>query len=742
MNKIRRGAHRLSYIIPAGLGFKTGRGEWKQRAVNRSCLIFLTHDARSWGPNGETTGGVEPVSEFHLEKDGVHVAFDERGRLTALHRTGEPNLIRSVRAGVWRLFLCKTGDQEIPVLPEDQAAPTITCGDAELTLTYPRLTCREGTLEIALVMTVRIEAGELQWRATVDNSSGIMVSEAWYPLIGGLADLAANPSEQWLAWPTGAGARIPDPRAWLRRSHTGYRGADQYEITHTLHYPYPASMAWCDLHTEGSGLFLACFDERFRNGCLLGMLEGEEMSLGTIKYPLIGTGQRWESPTSIVAPHAGDWRWGARRYRRWVDTWQQLPARPTWLSTWFGWQRTILEHQYGEVLWRYEQLPELTEHALKADLDSLHILGWWRGGMDRCYPHYDYDERLGGEAAFRAGIRTAREAGLRVIPYINGRLLDVTMPYYKAHGEKLAARTLLGTPYIETYPFSGRGSLVRTLGRMQVQHGIPCGACEEWWDEVDRIVRQVADLDVDGILIDQIGGMFDRLCFADNHGHERPDEAFPTASNQFLARLRRSIKADHPDFVLGCEHYTDMSAQYFDFIHGCGQGFHPGGDGFPALARYTFPEHIFTNRDGGYDERGYRHHAGFAMVNGFRFDMSVHRCRGSMADLPSYAQFLPRARALHAAADNLVLTGRYTHHDEYELGARPLEHAGYVGADGRLAVVVWNPTSDTVECPIPSCGRSLTACHTIDAPAPVASVLHLPPEDVAIFVFGVVPNST
>ena len=65
------------------------------------------------------------MSAMHLEKDGVQVAFDERGRLTALHRSGCPNLVRSVRAGVWRLFLCQVEDQEIPVLPEDQAAPVL-----------------------------------------------------------------------------------------------------------------------------------------------------------------------------------------------------------------------------------------------------------------------------------------------------------------------------------------------------------------------------------------------------------------------------------------------------------------------------------------------------------------------------------------------------------------------------------------------------------------------------------------
>jgi hypothetical protein len=673
------------------------------------------------------------MTEFSLSDTRARVVFDERGRLTFLALPDGGNAIRTPRPGPWRLFLCELQDQEIPVLPEDQEPPEITVDEHEIALTYPRLRCHLGVLDIALVLRVRIENGETHWRATVDNQAGLLVSEAWYPLIGGLVDLSDRPDKQFLAWPSGAGSRIPDPRAWLRHAHSGYRGADQFEITAKLHYPYPAGMAWCDLHTDSEGLFVASLDDRFRNGCLCGMLEGDAMSLGTIKYPLIGRGQRWESPVAVVAAHQGDWRWGAHRYRRWADNWLRLPTPPPWLHTWFGWQRTILEHQYGEVLWTYDQLAQLTEHALDADLDALHILGWWKGGMDRGYPHYDCDERLGGEAAFRAGIQAAKARGLKVLPYMNGRLMDVTMPYFKTHGNEFTARTLIGTQYRETYPFWGRGSLVSTLARQQVQHAIPCPSCAEWWDEVER---QVVEYGADGILIDQVGGVLDRLCFSKEHGHKRPDEAFTASSDHFLARLRRHLKADHPDFAIGSELFSDRTAQHFDFVHGCGQGFNPTGYAFPALTRYTFPEYIFTNRDGGYDEREFRRHVGFAVVHGFRFDMSVHRCRGSMHSLPNYAAYLPAIRALHRVTDHMVLTGRYTHEDHYRLDCPVLRHAGYTGADGRLAVVTWNPTDSVLPCPRPETERPLRKVYAAGGTPIAPPVVTLAPDDVVIWVFS------
>jgi hypothetical protein len=98
--------------------------------------------------------------------------------------------------------------------------------------------------------------------------------------------------------------------------------------------------------------------------------------------------------------------------------------------------------------------------------------------------------------------------------------------------------------------------------------------------------------------------------------------------------------------MLATEWLADMSCQYFGFVHGCGPGFTPGGHAFPAAFRYTFPEIVCTNRNGGYDETDWRNHASFALLHGLRYDMSVHLCRGSMADLPEYSRYFPQLRRL------------------------------------------------------------------------------------------------
>ena len=669
---------------------------------------------------------------FTIADDRVRVGFDARGCLVSLLSAGF-EYIRAARPGVWRLFLSRPEDVEIPILPEEQEAPAISAGASELTLTYPRLRCHLGEMRIGLTIRVRVENGELHWSLRVANEEDILVSEAWCPLVGGMADLAA-PDEQWMLWPNGAGMRPPNPRRWLLGASSRYHGPDQHELVHDLHYPSPASMGWFDYHSEERGFFVASFDTTFRNTTLVAMAEKGEMALGIVKYPLIRQGQSWESPDLVTAPHAGDWRWGAKRYRRWADSWWTPPPRPEWLSTWVGWQRTIMQHQYGEVLWTYDQLSELTANAKAAELDTLHLLGWWKGGMDRAYPDYDYDERMGGAAAWRAGIQHAKDAGLRVIPYINGRLMDVTMPFFKERGKDLTAKTILGTDYIESYPFWGRGSLIRTLGRKQVQHAIPCPSLDEWWEVVEQVIRRVANDGADGLLIDQIGGCYQMLCFDESHPHGRPDEAFAAASNEKLQRLDERMRADHPDFMLVTEWLTDMSSRYFGFVHGCGPGFTPGGSAFPAAFRYTFPEIVCTNRHGGYNESGWRNHASFALLHGLRYDMSVHLCRGSMADLPAYSQYFPRLRRMLSPLDFLPFSGQYVWQDEHALAVPGLESVGYRGPDGTLAVVVRNVSSESVRSPVPEVAGRLREVRTL-AGVQGQDALELATHESAVWVF-------
>jgi hypothetical protein len=101
-----------------------------------------------------------------------------------------------------------------------------------------------------------------------------------------------------------------------------------------------------------------------------------------------------------------------------------------------------MQHQYGEVLWTYDQIAELTANAKAASLDTLTCSA---GGRAAWTAPIRTTTTTSAWAAPRPGgpeYRLAHQAGLRVIPYMNGRLMDVTMPFFQERGKHITAKTI------------------------------------------------------------------------------------------------------------------------------------------------------------------------------------------------------------------------------------------------------------------------------------------------------------
>ena len=96
-----------------------------------------------------------------------------------------------------------------------------------------------------------------------------------------------------------------------------------------------------------------------------------------------------------------------------------------------GWQRVILKHQFGEIYFKYSDLPKLYKSGLSYGINTLMVFGWWKGRFDNGYPVYEPDPLLGGEDGLRAAIDEIHRLGGKVHLYTNGALIDVATDYYK-----------------------------------------------------------------------------------------------------------------------------------------------------------------------------------------------------------------------------------------------------------------------------------------------------------------------
>lgn len=201
----------------------------------------------------------------------------------------------------------------------------------------------------------------------------------------------------------------------------------------------------------------------------------------------------------------GDWFDAAAIYRDWARRearWLQYRRRtPAWMNDLCVWV------QGGNS-------PHVIEFAREMGLPvGFHWYNWHQIPFDNDYPHY-----FPPKGGMTAAVRELQKAGVRVMPYINGRLWDTrdrgTEDFeFTRIALPAAAKDPNGKPYLETY-----GS--KEADRSPVRLAVMCPKTKLWQETVGEIVRRLfEETGVDGVYIDQVGAAAPKLCFDRSHGH-------------------------------------------------------------------------------------------------------------------------------------------------------------------------------------------------------------------------------
>jgi hypothetical protein len=144
---------------------------------------------------------------------------------------------------------------------------------------------------------------------------------------------------------------------------------------------------------------------------------------------------------------------------------------------------------------------------------GFHWYNWHQIPFDNDYPHY-FPTREG----FIAGVRQLQDAGVAVMPYINGRLWDThdqgTNDWqFTARAKPAATKKQDGEPFIEMY-----GS--KEANGQPVRLAVMCPTTQLWQRQLDSIVGRLwGECGVQAIYIDQIAAAAPVLCFDATHGH-------------------------------------------------------------------------------------------------------------------------------------------------------------------------------------------------------------------------------
>ena len=391
-----------------------------------------------------------------------------------------------------------------------------------------QLTADSGWAKVAIESTS--DGAELRWRqeqinlqviarATLDNES----SAVYWSL------RVENENSQWSIWRVifpqvaiaelGENASVFFPRA----PGEVQKGLWRREFRHQGLYPEPWTtmqfMAAYDEKNE-TGLYLATHDplasakdisveSRPEERAVIFTFDNpaEDMSIAGNDFTLSG-----EAVWKLLR---GDWFDAAMIYRDWLRRearwFPKLTAEgrsdtPLWMRELPVW--TITGGDREQVVSRVKEFANYMGVPV-----GCHWYNWHQIPFDNDYPHY-----FPVKEGFAEGVRELQEAGVFVMPYINGRLWDTHdkgAEDYQFTSVALPAATKdeNGQPYIESY-----GS--KEADGSPVRLAVMCPATKLWQNRVrDICLRLFNEYKVDAIYIDQVAAMSPKLCLDKTHGH-------------------------------------------------------------------------------------------------------------------------------------------------------------------------------------------------------------------------------
>ncbi len=345
------------------------------------------------------------------------------------------------------------------------------------------------------------------------------------------------------------------------------------KATYRLGYCGLASMPWLFYGNKSEGFYTASYDERFFT-TYLHIEATDSMLIGLEK---IGAGQ-FDSNLSEFSYLKADWHEAAKRYRAWALSWYKIGPVPEWV-----WEENgVLVHydfkfQSGEIRHYFSEIPELYKIAKEAKFKHLYVSAWNEGGFDTLYPQFFPDLELGTIRDLKKAIATVKEDGGKISFYINTRIFNHRGEFYQTLGKKWAALTEDGNEYIERYGKEAFSCM--------------CLAEPEWTKTLkDFILWLVDDMGATGMYIDQVGS-FPRLCYNENHAHQRPDQ-WSLGYLKLLNDINVESEKDPFWIMEGC---GDIYSQYVgaQLVHASWGLYTPYGH--PEIYKYTFPEIIHVD---------------------------------------------------------------------------------------------------------------------------------------------------
>ena len=658
-----------------------------------------------WGVNGSSAASGADLKSFAtplctLRLDAV--TGDLRG---ITWKNPQLEIIQEPRLGEnFRLRFPRPGYEANYFLSSQQKVTRIETLPDGLTCHYESLRNDREELPVKVAYHIHVIEGRLEFSIEIDNATELPLAEVFFGIVGGQQGLV-NRQETEALVPGMFSNLAPD----LFRGFGGGYGGGNLGIRYSaLGYEYTGFtlvMGWTQFYNSRAnlGLHYAYHDPEARLAAVYFELRpftkiaaiGDKwptredlpedepigLTMGWLNFPYAGKGISRYGPVTLQL-HEGDWHEGSALYRQWFDQHFKVKRPPTWLRREMAWQSVIVSNPEDEVLYRFNDWPRLAAGAKKYGVTTFEILGWNIGGIDRGYPQYTPDPRLGTHEEFRAALAEIRRMGVHPLLFANIQVADTATPAFKETLHRYAVHGRWAPDYI-LYGW-GEGTMSGRLGLTRSNMTLVSPSHPEFRKLlVDQCVERVRD-GGEGFQFDK-AGMLGDLDF-NPALPTSPDRSLVAGVLQTYVDVLARTREVNPETAIASENFMDRCFPYVDVSYARMNQIDMQS---PAL-KYTFPEWTATicaESPGDIN----------VMNNGMRYGLvwavQPRHYNDSMDErltqpLSRYVQELIRIRAKHK---DLLFLGRFRDTLGAEVKAGPnVRYSVFEGMDGpgKACVVV------------------------------------------------------
>jgi Domain of unknown function (DUF6259)/Glycosyl hydrolases family 38 C-terminal domain len=609
---------------------------------------------------------------YKFGNDTIELKFDESSGVvkSILHKKSGLELIKEPRlAASFKLLMPLPNLRHNYLVGTEQKLTRFERAKNSCTLTWESLRNVNGKFDVHVRQTFELghEENEIQVKISIKNESEHTVEEVWSPMLGGFHGIRNRKKTRFIAslWNgsfPGVGQatmeRFPNDSPYWNEEF------DYFELT----YPWEMSMQWVDFYNDESneGMYLGSHDQStqvtfFHFELRPGMVQRDKLNLwptsddveadtpigmncSIAKIPFIKPGEYWASAPACINFHKGDWHGAADRYRRWIDTWMKIAVRPKWLKEGVSWQGTVVNWPDDLVAYRFSEIPKLAEDAIKYQVNALHIDGFNHGGLDRGYPDYSPDPKLGSPEELSQGISRANQLGVKVLLFVNLQVADITTSQFEKELFRWSAKDRFGKERRFGY---GMYTLAEKNKWGFRQLTYMCPSSKPFQNLIIKQFKDLARLGANGIQIDKLCDY--GLCYDETHGH-RPAEAFSRGVSESLKRISEECHKVDPEFLLAGEATFDFCWQYMSIAYMRLRDW----DHVPVF-KYTFPEALITVCVHQFDYQSVNN----CLRVGYVINAEIHNMRASLASAPKLGAYIREILRIRAELIDYLWNGRF-----------------------------------------------------------------------------------